>query len=102
MPPGFILHVFHVYSSRGLLVYLSTCIYGRYYVMFEPRFPFDVYSMWLFYVKRWCTYKCVLHVILFAWINGEPIHVDINWIPCEVCHLILFHMISTCFFHIDY
>ena len=29
-------------------MYLSTCIYGRYHVMFEPRFPFDVYSMWLF------------------------------------------------------
>ena len=29
-------------------MYLSTCIYGRYHVMFEPRYPFDVYSMWHF------------------------------------------------------
>ena len=36
------------------------------------------------------------------WINGIPIHVDIRWISCEECHLILFDMFSLCIFHMDY
>ena len=44
----FVSLVFHVYFSHRLLVYLSTCISGRYHVMFEPRFSPDVYSTWFF------------------------------------------------------
>ena len=29
----------------------------------------------------------------FRWINGVPVHADIRWISCEVCHPIFF----TCF-----
>ena len=47
MTPDFVSHVFHVYFSHELLVYLSTCIYGGYHVMFKPIFPSYVYSMWV-------------------------------------------------------
>ena len=34
----------------------------------------------------------------FTWINGVPVHVDIR-IQIDI---ILFHMFSTCIFHMDY
>ena len=42
-----LFHLFHVYFSHGLLVYLTMCISGRYHVdiMFDPRFPSYVYFM---------------------------------------------------------
>ena len=33
-----------------------------YHVMFEPRFPSDVYSMWVFHVDHWCTRPVVILV----------------------------------------
>ena len=38
----------------------------------------------------------------FTWITGVPVHVDIRWISYEECHLILFHLFSTCIFHMYY
>ena len=79
--PFLVSHVFRVYFSHGLLVYLSTCIFGGYQVKFEPFFM--------------CNPRCISHM---DWI---PVHVDIRWISCEDCHLILFHLFSTCIFHMD-
>ena len=48
----------------------------------------------------WCTFSGVFHMNCFTWINGVglPVHIDIRWISCEECHLILFHMFFTCIF----
>ena len=54
------------------------------------------------HVDYWCTFSGVFHVSCFTWINGVPVHVNIRWISCEECHLILFHIFSTCIFYMDY
>ena len=53
MPPFFVSHVFHVYFSHGLLVYLSTCISGEYQVKFGPYF-----------------FSHVIHIAFLMWIVG--------------------------------
>ena len=56
------------------------------------------------HVDYWCIFSGVFHMNCYTWINGVGIfvHVDIRWISCEGCHLILFHMFSTFIFHMDY
>ena len=71
MPLDFISHVFHVYFSHGLLVYLFTCISGGHNVMFEPRFPFDVYSTWVF--------SCGSLVYISMRITRDFVRVDKWW-----------------------
>ena len=44
----------------------------------------------------------VVHVAFLMWIIGVPVHIDIRWISYAECHLILFHLFSTCIIHMDY
>ena len=72
MPPDFVSLVFHVYFSYGLLMCLSTCISGGYHVMFEPRFPSDVYSTWGFLM--WIIYVGLHIHAHYTWLhNATPV-----------------------------
>ena len=53
MKPSFVSHVFHVYFSHELYVYLSTCISGGFQVKFKPNF-----------------FSCVIRVAFLMWIIG--------------------------------
>ena len=72
MPPNFVSHVLHVFFSHGLMVYLSTYISGGYHVMFEPGFPSDVYSTWVFSHRSMVYISMRNTLILFPWKNSEP------------------------------
>ena len=100
MPSDFVSHVFHVYFSHGFSVYLSTCISVGYQVKFEDFLTCNLRC--ISQVEKWCTFSGVFHENCFTWINGVPVHLDIRGISWEECHLILFHLFSTCVFHMDY
>ena len=66
----------------------------------NPRVYLTCNPLCISHVDCLCKFSGVFHVSCFTW-NGVPVHVDITWIFCEKCHLILFHLFSTCIFYMD-